>query len=566
VGAALALAAVGWFAPAPLLSAAEDAAALVGKWTAKSDAATVTLTLGGDGGYEIEVRQGDQASKAGGRFKVADGKLTLEPAGDTAVVFAMALREGSLVLTGGDLPAGQSLTFARQKGLFAPLFPGGGPVKPPETTPETPKREPPVPAAPAPDWKPVGPVVLSDPANPDVLAADVALTPDNALHAVYSERNQATGAFLLYHRVSRDGGANWSDRTDLSGFDRETGAGYHRLLVDGAGRLYVVWKRLRGIDRLNGDAKGTLTYRVLEGGAGAWSKPVTVGGADHAFGWFATVDPAGRAHLVWIEDVMTASDYWPGAAAAMLFLRSELSGATASPPAKVWNDRPAVANGMIAVDCYRAPRGYVDAGGGVRLVAEKVPCKDYNNPLVVLIDGRSERPLFKASRFGPGNSSSTHFGDGPVELFRDAAGREHAVVLDLKSPRPALVDLVVGSDEEPTVIRGVAEPRGEVRGFNLVQGRDGRVALLMRMRDRDADVVTDLWLTRHDGKGWSAPENLTRNDPKTGRGFGRGAEISIPVWADGTFDGAGRLNLAVVLGAYRSVGYRDRPTAFFLRP
>ncbi len=343
---------------------------------------------------------------------------------------------------------------------------------------------------------------------------DLAAAKDGTLHLLYVE-DVPSGPQELFHRVSDDGGESWSKPVQLS-VDADNdgqGVGFARLVVDGQGRAYAVWKD----DVSDGDNPageiydGTLVYRALVGGQ--WSPTVRLSGVKLAYSWFPAVAPDGTAHVVWSEPVeqiaLTNNLSWE----AGHIQQVTLQGAQASAPRTVLQAPPTPRNGYNHYDGYEALRGYVDAQGRPHFTAVKMlTASGSNEPReIVHFDGTTERKLFDSFRFTP--SSYSHFRTNAPALFVDKAGKDHVLIADLRSPKGALLDFAVGSDT-PTVVHQLAAeaPSSELRGFQLWPHADGTVTVLVAMHDGGSSSDPyDAFSVRFDGSAWQAPSNVTQN-------------------------------------------------------
>jgi hypothetical protein len=120
--------------------------------------------------------------------------------------------------------------------------------------------------------------------------SDIVASADGSLHVVFASRQGD-----IYYRRSADGGQTWSTELAISDIQGERVADYPRVVVDGRGRLHVVWTQFES-------AGGTPPYesmytRSVDGGT-SWSAPRKV--ADHTAAVLALA-AAGqdRVQLAW---------------------------------------------------------------------------------------------------------------------------------------------------------------------------------------------------------------------------------------------------------------------------
>jgi hypothetical protein len=100
--------------------------------------------------------------------------------------------------------------------------------------------------------------------------SDVVVDSAGSVHVVYATGDDAG----VYHIRSNDGGATWSSPVQLSlPFDAlETSFSHVRAIIDGTGRLHVVWQT----NQIQGYGQGVYYARSLDNGD-TWSRPVQLG-------------------------------------------------------------------------------------------------------------------------------------------------------------------------------------------------------------------------------------------------------------------------------------------------
>lgn len=379
--------------------------------------------------------------------------------------------------------------------------------------------------------KPIDGVKLSQ-HDTEVLTPSMAVGADGVIHVAFVEKHKTTYAYAVYYRSSSDGGKTWTEAKNMSEEMPGLNVGRCVLLVDGKNRVYVIWRvGLREyypvpVTRVSGSCSD-LVYRVLDGGS--WSKilplhpPASATTQDDgSLSYFAVVDPAGRAQVVWNaapdkwhpELTKTSGTYHqhlPGVGNGLVF-QDTIDGATVRGPREVFltpvgglgegGGYGTYCDGLDTLD------GYVDSSGAPHFVAAVT---SNHAPT----SGKSVFRLIEDGKEGETwtfpDLSYHGYSDIPTLLI-DAAGKRHVIALWYGGERPNVRDYVVGTDNEPTVIRAAAQVKGSVEGFQACQGPGGRMVVIMQMNDSGERGSGDTFVSESTGKGWSAPVNVTNND------------------------------------------------------
>jgi hypothetical protein len=127
---------------------------------------------------------------------------------------------------------------------------------------------------------------------------------------------------------------------------------------------------------------------------------------------------------------------------------------------------------------------------------------------------------------------------------------------------PNIRDYLIGTDEDPVIIRSAAAIKGSVNGFQAYQGPNGRMIAVMQMNDSGDRANGETYVSISTGAEWSTPVNVTNNAGR--RSFvmtqtGRESNVAIeksyyPGPAAAAFDRDGHLLLLMINNEYGLFG------------
>lgn len=451
------------------------------------------------------------------------------------------------------------------------------------------------------DGKPIDGLKLSQ-HDSEISTPNIAVATDGTIHIAFVEQHKTTFTHAVYHRSSTDGGKSWSEAKNLSEALPNWKSGYCSLLIDGKNRVYVIWRT--GVTELSPPSEDphagyycNLVYRVLENGK--WSKVVNIHPPASsekqdigALQSFTAVDGAGKAQVFWNvnpdhlhPEVMAGTTYkqhiagiYPG-----LLLQATLDGASAGTPreaymAPVTIDPKSPEYGK-SCDGFGVMTGYADAAGKPHFLAN---VNSYNV--------KTDHPIFKLYEDGKGVTGIETPGQGfetwqfPPALLVDAKGRHHVISLFPAGEHPHVRDTLLGSDDEPQVIRAATGIKGKLNGMEAYQGPGGRMVVIMQMSDSGDIGEGDNFVSISTGTTWSAPVNITNNAARksfASRQTGARSNVAIaktyhPGTASAAFDREGHLLLLMInnefsifgssaFGVELSGGSISTPTLQFLK-
>lgn len=307
---------------------------------------------------------------------------------------------------------------------------------------------------------------------------DLVAAPDGTLHSVWQDRTGADRRFTIFYRSSSDG-VRWSPPLDLDPSERT--ASTVRAVIDGAGRVYVLWKsrapamttpELNDTNSLN-SSHGSLIYRVLE--RGRWSAPARLGRQNSVYGWTIAVGPDGRAQVVWSEiadgDPDSAFDATDEATAVR---RARLDGAASR-----------AENLLTAPIGLYALHGYIDGQDRPRFAAiggDRLYYFD-GTRLTVLLNPYRAREKRMAPR-----------------LLRDRAGADHVIAFADGN----VLDLRPGGKR--AIVPRTSSSTAPVEDIHAAQGGNGRMFVAIALKD---SISADFVVTWSDDGTWTAPVSLT---------------------------------------------------------
>ncbi len=302
-------------------------------------------------------------------------------------------------------------------------------------------------------------------------------------HAVFQESPDNGKPIFIYYSSSANKGVSWSKPVTLSNDNTGNGAGYPRILQDGKGQIYAIWKRYGNtasqypvpdvlLDGPGGYTPGTLFYKVLSGGA--WTNAIKLNEVEACQNsWFATVSPQGNVHVFWTQPSWeSVKNHWLTWYYCD-FLRTVTLDGTAH---SVFTDlntptKPAYEGGAPSTkEGAINLQGYVDNAGVTHLLYEDAPTDVQQ---IQYYDGKSQRVVYSYPKYNGGNTFYH-----PPKLLVDEKGQDHLVFkpssATLESEQIWDINLATN---QTTVLASIQKQGVKISGFQANQGSKGSMAI-----------------------------------------------------------------------------------------
>ena len=312
---------------------------------------------------------------------------------------------------------------------------------------------------------------------------DLLIDKSGVYHAVFQESPGSGKPLFIYYSNSNNKGATWSKPVTVSNDNTGNGAGYARILQDGNGRIYAIWKRFGGpkasypqaaasLDGPGGGlSPGTVYYKVLSGGT--WSNQVMVNELETVQNsWFATVTPAGSVQVFWSQanPLMIQNDLNIQSGQCDHLRTVTLNGTSLStftnlnvPTKEMYGSYPATNDGIENLS------GYVDKNGKPHILYEAVD----ETKKLSYFDGNKTRVVHTYPGYKAGLTYVY-----PPKLLVDEKGNDHLVF----KPSPATLESeqiwdINLATNQTNVIASIQKAGVEIRGFQASQGPNGAMAV-----------------------------------------------------------------------------------------
>ncbi len=310
---------------------------------------------------------------------------------------------------------------------------------------------------------------------------DLLIDKNGTYHAVFQESPANGKPIFIYYASSANNGQTWSKPITISNDGTGNGSGYARLMQDGQGRVYAIWKRYGKaesnypvreelLDGPGGYAPGTIFYKILNGGT--WSEAVKVNESENCqYSWFPTIDVSGTLHIVWsqVSEQMIKKGwyYW--------YYADWIRDATISGNTFIYHSFSTPApldaygnvsskNGLLNLD------GYFDGNNAFHMTGEMV---DDNMQIIIYFNGKTKSTLYKYPKYSTFNNFNS-----PAKLVKDEKGADHVIFRPAASTLESeqLWDIEAATGKK-SVIVDIQKPGITIQSFQVAQGAGGSYAV-----------------------------------------------------------------------------------------
>lgn len=301
-------------------------------------------------------------------------------------------------------------------------------------------------------------------------------------HVVFQESPDYGKPTYIFYTMSTNRGASWTKPVNLSNDNTGNGAGYPRIIQDGGGNIYAIWKRYGNtksgypvpsviLDGPGGYAAGTIFYKVLQGNG--WTEAVQLNEVEQSqFSWFPTVTPQGVLMVFWTqlsaESIKNNWSYWYYAD----YMRVVSLNATArsayvdltQPSAPSYPGGAPPQEGAINLN------GYVDANNRPHLVFEEV---HDNMQQLKYFDGANSVIFYSYPKYSTFNNFNS-----PANLLVDEKGAEHIIFKPAAATLPSeeIWDYSPVTKQHSAIV-SIQKPGVQIYKFQAWQGPAGEIAV-----------------------------------------------------------------------------------------
>lgn len=313
-------------------------------------------------------------------------------------------------------------------------------------------------------------------------------------HVVFQESPDNGKPVFIYYSTSSDQGASWSKPVNISNENIGNGSGYARILQDGAGTLYAIWKRYGSaqfpqreayLDGPGGQDLGTITYSVLNGGT--WSQPIRISETEQTQDtWFATLTPQGKVAVCWAQLGPAAQkESYGGYWWYCDYVRDAVLNGTGKPTISDLNS-PWVKPSQYAQmpqQGFENLGGYIDASGTIHLTFENISTDGVTQ--VIYFNGKTSTVAYSYPKYSQGNTFNN-----PAKLLVDEKGVDHLIFLPpsstLESEQVWDINLATG---QKTIIFNFSVPGSKISAFQATQGPNGQMGVVVEANPKRLDNV-----------------------------------------------------------------------------
>jgi hypothetical protein len=315
---------------------------------------------------------------------------------------------------------------------------------------------------------------------------DLLIAKDGTYHAVFLENLDFGKPVFVYYSSSSNKGKSWSAPITVSNDGTGNGASIPKLIQDGSGTIYAIWKRYGNSDKnqypvnetllegTGGYTIGTLYYAVLNGSS--FGKPIMLAtNQQMQISWFPTLDNAGKVHVVWSQlSDETWKSKWSSWYYADIIREATLNGGSfgniidySTPGKPQYQGGPPPPNG------FQNLRGYYDKQNKLRLIGEFVSDNIKN---IFYFNGTKSEIAYQYARYSEGNTFNN-----PAELLYDEKGNDHII---FRPPASTLESEQIWDYDVATrktnILASIQKKGVNIQSFQAHQGPNGEMAVMIQ--------------------------------------------------------------------------------------
>ena len=316
---------------------------------------------------------------------------------------------------------------------------------------------------------------------------DLLVAKDGTYHTVFLEQPDYGKPVFVYYSTSTNKGKSWSAPITVSNDGTGNGSGIPKLIQDGSGTIYAIWKRYGSSDKskypvnetllegTGGYTMGTIFYAILNGSS--FGKPVMLASNElMQVSWFPTLDNAGKVHVVWSQlSDETFKSRWSHWYYADVIREATLNGASFgsildySTPGK-----PQFQGGPPPNRGFQNLRGYYDKQNKLRFIAEFIA--ETNVKTLIHFNGTKAEVVYQYPLYKEGNTFNN-----PAELLYDEKGNDHII---FRPPASTLESEQIWDYEvaakKTNILATIQKTGVRIQNFQANQGPNGEMAVMIQ--------------------------------------------------------------------------------------
>lgn len=315
--------------------------------------------------------------------------------------------------------------------------------------------------------------------------ADLLIDKTGIYHAVFLESAAIGKPVFVYYSTSGDKGKSWSKPQNISNDLTGNGCAYPRIIQDGSGAIYAIWKRYGKsgatypvddslLEGTGGYTIGTLYYAVLSGGS--FSKPIPLAEYELSqISWFPALDKNGKVRVFWSQiSNESLKNNWNSWYYADWIREAELT------PTGFTNlqnyttpSKPEYASGPPPQYGWQNMRGYFDAQNKPHFLWETYLNKQKT---IAYFNGAKVQTIYQYPLYKEGNTFMN-----PAALVVDEKGADHIIFMPSASTLDSEQIWDYNATTQKTAILASIQKKGiEIQGYQGYQGPNGEIAVTIQ--------------------------------------------------------------------------------------